>query len=184
MTSEKDRWNKNVFRCRRNEYSDCAALFLFFYSYDEKISVYTFDYTHWPPDVWHQLHTLTWHVTHWPDIVTIFRRPWNWVSLNTMQLMNFCKPYAKTSRSQTSRILMTKIRNIINCEVYRWQRASVSDDRTLAATRRFHASSSDEGVRISTPCISCTAVQLPLPLLCFHTYISQNLRNDVWSSFT
>ena len=55
---------------------------------------------------------------------------------------------------------MMKIWSTIHSEVYLWQRASVSDDKTLAATRRFHASSSDDGVRINTPCISCTAVQL------------------------
>jgi len=50
---------------------------LFFYFYEGEITVYTFSGTHWPLDVWRHLRTLTWPITHWPDIVTIFIRPWN-----------------------------------------------------------------------------------------------------------
>jgi len=30
--------------------------------------------THWSLDLWHQLCTLTWHIKHWADTVTVFNR--------------------------------------------------------------------------------------------------------------
>ena len=62
--------------------------FCSFILYKGEISVYTFTSTHWPLDVWRQVRTLTWHITHWPDIVNIFGRPWNRVLMISCDLIS------------------------------------------------------------------------------------------------
>jgi len=56
------------------------------------ISAYTFAGTHWPLDIWRQLRTLTWHIIHWPDIVTIFGRLQNPVFAVPVKTITDCIP--------------------------------------------------------------------------------------------